>query len=171
MKLEEALPIAERTLELIKPHCYRAEIGGSIRRRKPECKDIEIIIIPKFFDRGLLESGLATVVNRWEMVKGPMIYGKTRYTQRILPEGIKLDLFFATSENWGLVLATRTGSAEYSHKVLARGWVKQGYKSVGGYLMKGDEQVNVYEEEDLFKLINRRWIAPQYRDYKRQYWV
>lgn len=169
MKLEQALPIAEKTLELIRPHCFQAEIAGSIRRRKSEVKDIEIVCIAKPYERGLLESGLATVVNQWDKVKGEMIYGKVKYTQRILPEGIKLDLFFATPENWGLIYAIRTGSADYSHKVLARGWVRQGYRSEGGYLMKGDEQINVFEEEDLFQLIRIPWVAPQHRIYNPTY--
>ena len=98
-----------------------------------------------------------------------MIYGKVKYTQRVLPEGIKLDLFFATPENWGLKFATRTGSAEYSHNVLGKGWAKQGYKSERGYLMKGNEQINVLEEEDLFRLIRIPWIAPQYRIFNPTY--
>ncbi|MCW8896874.1 MAG: hypothetical protein OQJ96_13505 [Flavobacteriales bacterium] len=173
MKLEEALPIAERALELIKPHCFRAKIAGSIRRRNADVKDIEIVAIPKPYERGLLselfESDLATVVNQWEKVKGEMVYGKVKYTQRILPEGIKLDLFFATPENWGLIYAIRTGSAEYSHKVLARGWVKQGYRSENGYLMKDGKQVNVYEEEDLYRLIRIPWITPEFRIYNKQF--
>ena len=167
MKLEQALPIAERTLELIRPHCYRAEIAGSVRRRKPEVKDIEIVAVPKPYERGLLggllESDLATVVNQWEKVKGEMIYGKTKYTQRILPEGIKLDLFFATPENWGLMYAIRTGSAGFSHKTLACGWVKQGYRSIDGYLTNDGERVNVYEEEDLFRLAKLPWVKPEHR--------
>ena len=167
MEYEKALEIAVRALEQIRPHCERAEIAGSIRRRKPEVKDIEIVAIPKPYERGLLnglfESDLASVVNQWKKVKGEMIYGKTKYTQRILPEGIKLDLFFATPENWGLMYAIRTGSANFSHKSLACGWVRQGYRSEGGYLMKDGVQVNVYEEEDLFRIIQKPWIVPEHR--------
>jgi DNA polymerase/3'-5' exonuclease PolX len=163
MKLKLASEIAERTLNEISPHCFRAEIGGSIRRGNPEVKDIEIIVIPKPFERGLLESGLATVVNQWEMVKGPMIYGKTRYTQRILPEGIKLDLFFATPENWGLVLATRTGSASFSKYKLAYRWSSLGFKSVDGYLTKDGVQIEVREEEVLFRLLQIPFVDPKFR--------
>ena len=47
-----------------------------------------------------------------------------------IPEGIKLDLFMANDKNWGLIFVTRTGLARYSHKILACGWVKRGYKSI-----------------------------------------
>jgi len=160
---DEAYSIALVVLELLRPHCIRCEIAGSIRREKPEVKDIEIVAIPKPFQTGLFEDGIAEVVNRWQKVKGELEYGKTKYTQRILPEGIKLDLFFAEEGNWGLIFAIRTGGADYSHKVLANGWVKRGYKSEGGYLTQGGKTYNVLEEKDLFDKIGLAYIEPKHR--------
>lgn len=114
MILTDALEIANRVKNELAPHCYRIEIAGSIRREKPEVKDIEVVCIPHIYDTGLFESGIATVVNQWEKVKGELEWGKCKYTQRILPEGIKLDLFFATPNNWGLIFAIRTGSAYHT---------------------------------------------------------
>lgn len=129
MKLEEAQVIAERIKAELAPHCERIEIAGSIRRKKPEVGDIEIVAIPKPYDIGLFESGITPVVNQWEKVKGEL---PCKYTQRILPEGIKLDLFFAEPDNWGLIYAIRTGNADNSPTMLASEWVSQGYKSQGG---------------------------------------
>lgn len=50
MQYLEAKKIADDVLEQIRPHCFRAEIAGSIRRLKPEVKDIEIVAIPKPFE-------------------------------------------------------------------------------------------------------------------------
>jgi len=158
----EAYKVALETLEQLKPHCERIEIAGSIRRKKVEVGDIELVITPKPYSTGLFESGIATIVNKWEKVKGEL---PCRYTQRVLPSGIKLDLFFAEKENWGLVYALRTGSADYSHKVLANGWVRQGFKSEGGYLFRDGERYEVKEEKDLFKLIGVRYIEPENRNY------
>jgi len=160
MKLIEAKAIGLRALETLRWHCERIEIAGSIRREKPEPNDIEIVAIPKPYDVGLFESGIATVVNRWPKIKGEL---PCKYTQRMLPEGVKLDLFFATPENWGLIYAIRTGSAEYSHKVLATEWVKQGYHSKGGMLYEGDKPIPVREEIDLFLRLNIKWIEPRLR--------
>lgn len=162
MKLEQALKTAEKVKALLTPHCERIEIAGSIRRKKPDVKDIEIVAIPKPFDVGLFQSGIATIVNQWQKVKGEL---PCKYTQRILPEGIKLDLFFAERGNWGLIYAIRTGSADYSHKVLATEWVKRGYKSEGGYLVANGKQIAVPEEEDLFRLIGVPFIAPELRGF------
>ena len=116
-----AYKIAKEVLEQLRPHCIRAEIAGSIRRKKLEVGDIEIVAIPKPYSIGLFESGIASIVNKWKTVKGEL---PCKYSQRILPEGIKLDLFLPEEENWGLIFALRTGSADYSHKVLANAWVR-----------------------------------------------
>lgn len=160
----EAHRIASEVLDQLRPHCIRVEIAGSIRRKKPEVKDIEIVAIPKPYDSGLFPSGIANVVNQWEKVKGGMEYGKTKYTQRILPSGIKLDLFFAEESNWGSILAIRTGSADYSHKVLARGWVGRGFKGEGGHLMRDGMKYEVKEEKDLFELIGIPYVEPENRN-------
>ena len=156
MTIQEAKKIAEKYLYLLEPYCSRIEIAGSIRREKPQVKDIEIVCI---VDQNKM-SFFCDVVNQLEKVKGEPT-GK--YTQRILPEGITLDLFFADKENWGLIFAIRTGSAEFSHKVLAYGWVKHGYKSEGGYLYRNGKKVPVWEEEQLFNLIGERYLEPYLR--------
>lgn len=160
----EMMAEAQRIKSLLEPHCERIEIAGSLRRECDLISDIELVAIPKPYDTGLFEDGLASVVNQWEKVKGEMDYEKCKYTQRILPSGIKLDLFFAQKGNWGNILAIRTGSADYSHKVLATEWVKQGYKSENGFLTRdGKYPIMFYEEEDLFKFLGLKYIHPRER--------
>jgi DNA polymerase/3'-5' exonuclease PolX len=157
----EAYKIALEVLEQLRPFCSRIEIAGSIRRKKADCGDVEIVAIPKPYEIGLFQSGIASVVNQWEKVRGEL---PCKYTQRILPSGIKLDLFFAEEENWGLKFAIRTGSADYSYKILAKGWVRQGFESVDGYLYRDGERYEVREEEDLFKLIGVSYVEPEDRN-------
>lgn len=165
MDLKQATAIALDVMEQLKPHCLKISIAGSVRRLKPkDIKDIEIVCIPKPYDVGLFQSGIATVVNQWPKVKGELDYNKCRYTQRILPQGIKLDLFIAEHGNYGLILAIRTGSADYSYKVLATAWVKAGYHSKDGYLHQGHTRFNTPEETDLYQRINLPWIHPQLRN-------
>jgi len=155
MKNENAKRIAEKYLNILKPYCTRIEIAGSIRREKPEVKDIEIVAIP-----GNIES-FAREVNKLQKVKGEPT-GK--YTQRILPEGISLDLFIANEKNWGLIFAIRTGSVDFSHKTLACGWVKKGYHSKDGKLIdKQGREIVLREERDLFDLIGIPFVKPELR--------
>jgi len=163
MEYNKALEIALKIKLELSPFCERIEIAGSIRRKKPDVKDIEIVAIPKPYDVGLFESGIATVVNKWKKVKGEL---PCKYTQRILPEGIKLDLFFAKEDNWGLIYAIRTGSAGYSYRRLGASWVRAGYKSSGGFLQKNDIIIPVREEIDLFNLIGVKWTPPEFRNYE-----
>jgi len=161
MKLNIAITIAEDIKRQLAPHCHRIEIAGSIRRRRPEVNDIEIVSIPRTYNTGLFESGIATIVNRWQKVKGEL---PCKYTQRILPGGEKLDLFFAEPGNWGLIYAIRTGSAQYAHKILATGWVKAGYKSIEGWLHANGKPVTIPEEKDLYQRIGIPWLPPEKRE-------
>jgi DNA polymerase/3'-5' exonuclease PolX len=168
MNLIQATKIAERVKSELAPHCERIEIAGSIRRRKPEVGDIEIVCIPRTCEIGLflgseieIDPGFCHRVEHWPAIKGKPT-GK--YTQRQLPDGIVLDLFMATRDNWGLIYAIRTGSADYSHHVLASAWVRAGYHSMDGMLVKDNHKIPVREERDLFALIGLPWADPWERN-------
>lgn len=166
MLLQNAQPIAERLKTELAPYCERIEIAGSIRRQKPEVKDIELVVIPKHVPADMFGSttephpDFCRIINALEKVKGEPT-GK--YTQRILPEGIKVDIFIADPDNWGLIYAIRTGSADFSYKILGGAWVRCGYKSVNGYLMEGEKRVPVREEEELFRLLRLPFTPPEQR--------
>jgi len=89
-----------------------------------------------------------------------------KYCQRLLPEGVKLDLFIATPINWGLIFAIRTGSAEFS-RYLATTWVQKGYYGEGGMLhSKNDgEQIPIRSESDLFSLLDINFVSPEEREW------
>jgi len=159
MELEKAKLIADKYIQKLSPYCVRIEVAGSIRRSKPEVKDIEIVCIRntrKLFD-------FVAEINKLKKIKGEPT-GK--YTKRELPEGIILDLFFAIPENWGLIFAIRTGSASFSHNVLGKSWVKAGYKSVNGILMKRNEPKPIFEERELFDLLGIEYIEPEQREFQ-----
>ena len=44
MEYNKALEIAEKTKAQLAPYCERIEIAGSIRRKKPDVGDIEIVV-------------------------------------------------------------------------------------------------------------------------------
>jgi len=168
MILSNAKKIAARYKALLKPHCERIEIAGSIRRECVVVSDIELVLIPKkiIVPDGLFDFEQARhplfveCVNSLKKIKGDP---SGKYTQRLLPEGIKLDIFIATPNNWGLIYAIRTGPAQFSHKVLGRGWRRKGLKSESGMLTDGLLRIPVHEERELFDLIGVRYIAPQHR--------
>ncbi len=169
MKYENALAVANGALAWLEPHCDRIEIAGSIRRKRPEVGDVELVCIPKKIPGGLFGQdtevcqGFVDAVNTWSAIKGSP---GGRYTQRVLPGGILLDLFIADEENWGYQLAIRTGSADYSHNVLAKGWCRAGCKGADGYLTRRGKRVVVPEEKHLFWIIGIPWVEPEMREWK-----
>jgi DNA polymerase/3'-5' exonuclease PolX len=68
-----------------------------------------------------------------------------------------------------LIFAIRTGSKDFSHQVLACGWVKAGYISEDGFLWRKGSNVepcilvDVPEEKDLFNLIGVKYLEPEFR--------
>lgn len=161
MYLSEAIKYAEEIKKQLAPHCIRIEIAGSIRRKKLDPNDIEIVCIPKpYQNNGLFSDGIATVINNWPKVKGEL---PCKYTQRIYA-GEKVDIFFATPENWGYILAIRTGSARFSKELLAYQWVKKGFKGIDGMLYKNGDPIILREEKDLFTLLDIDFVEPEKRN-------
>jgi DNA polymerase/3'-5' exonuclease PolX len=148
----EALSLAEEALNALAPHCERIEIAGSVRRMKPDVKDIEICAIPRMVPAGLfgdtleVDPAFCATVNQWPKVKGEPT-GK--YTQRVLPGGMKLDLFIATADNWGWQLALRTGSADFNQRVMLPALKARGYVLDEGAIWRDGQVVPTPEETDL----------------------
>jgi DNA polymerase/3'-5' exonuclease PolX len=167
MKHAEALALAEEALNALKPHCERILIAGSIRRLKPEVKDIEICAIPRMVPAGLFNDELevdpdfCATVNQWPKVKGEPT---GRYTQRRLPGGIALDLFIANPDNWGWILCLRTGSSDFNQKMLLHAMHQQEYTSDQGTLQREGQAIPTPEETDVFRLLKLPWAEPWARE-------
>lgn len=70
LHLYEAQDIAAALVEVMRPHCDRIEIAGSIRRKRPTISDIEIVCIPRWEDREV-QAGLFT-----ETIKVNLLYDR-----------------------------------------------------------------------------------------------
>lgn len=163
--LAEARAIANDVISQLGPHCSRIQVAGSIRRGKPTIGDIEVVCLPCPYEEApLFCSGIAAVINQWEKIKGEL---PCRYTQRILPCGMKLDLFMPDPMGYGLQLAIRTGSAAWCKTVLAPAWVRAGFHPEGGVLRRADgSMVATPDEHTLFRVIGLDWVAPENREVK-----
>lgn len=185
MFIRDAKAIAERMASRMSPFCRRVQVAGSIRRGRQEVKDIELVTIPEwgesslgmFLDGGerinkLLQWAFDTEsvgdltwikpgtqeVIPWE----PKRDGK--YWRALLREGIKLDLFLTTAEQWGLIYLIRTGSAEFSQGVMTYVKHQTDYRIQDGALRDCDGQVlPTPEEEDVFRLLRLDHVEPSQR--------
>jgi DNA polymerase/3'-5' exonuclease PolX len=175
VKYEDALPIAEALVAEMRPYCERIEIAGSLRRRKAEVRDIELVAIPRWELRRVPGGNhlygwalrYSTSAIRWikpgvpETVDWPL-KPDGRYWHGLLPSGMKLDLFLATRENWGVIFLIRTGSAEFSQAVATHG-KRIGLRFTGGYLVGDGVKFITYEEADVFQAMGLAWIEPEER--------
>lgn len=162
MKYKEILPVAEKYLKKIEPYCTRAEIAGSIRRKKLEPNDIELVVE---IDPKKMKELISTMDKFGIRIRGDI---SGRYTQRLTNERIKLDIFIARQNpsNWGNVLVLRTGNATFSRWLGGFRAKEVGLRHESGYLWKGDKRLECKEEMEVFRLLKLKWIEPQDRSWK-----
>jgi DNA polymerase/3'-5' exonuclease PolX len=153
MDLLTACTLAKELLQDIKAGCEKITIAGSIRRKKPRVKDIEIVVIPTIntYDEknlfgevietketDVLEELLNALLGtrKWQWKKDDKIkrwgprYKKLRHKKL----DISCDIFYAKVGSWGGALTIRTGPAEFS-KGIAMYTQSLGYHLADGYLL------------------------------------
>lgn len=197
-----AYALAEGMVEKMAPYCERPpEIAGSLRRRRPEVGDIEIVAVPKWAPDPAAMFGEGRINLLYERACvlpafGAVTWIKTGTDEIVLwsirPDGkywrgllaldlvskysvlakgpdpvflgeyVKLDLFLPRLDNFGLIYAIRTGSAEFS-KALVTHAARIGMPVDGGYVTRDGEPVATPEERDVFDLLGLKFIPPEAR--------
>jgi DNA polymerase/3'-5' exonuclease PolX len=196
----DAMTIAQGLLSAMKPDCEHIEVAGSLRRGCQDVKDIEICAIPRFEGNGLFaDIGTRTnLLHKWALAaeaRGELQWIKPgtneiekwrpkedgKYWRAlILPQRIKLDLFLASPDNYGLIFTIRTGHKDFSAALL--GYAKRftpyqterSYyedrpelkgKPEGGYLVERatGRRVATPSERGLFDLLQVQWVEPRDR--------
>lgn len=163
IKLYHAEVLATRYLSLITPYLMKWEICGSIRRRKPECGDIELVVVSKsklisndlFGEKkpiSLLEEFYKTPGKE----KGNIILGGERYKKIHLPFAgtefeecypfgsvYQVDLFITNLADYGRQIAIRTGSSLYTKARIAGGWYQMGWRGTPDGLRRREQMVEI----------------------------
>lgn len=176
MKYQEIKKIANEILSKFMETSEKAIIGGSIRRKSKNCKDIEIICIPKTtLKKSTINTLFETITEtkqirhpkfifnlvKFKIIKGKPLTGK--YIQLTYQNKIQVDVFTATEQNYGYISILRTGSKNYSKFIINK--LKYfGYKLKNGNIFKGTVLINVPDEKSLFELINENYTEPENRN-------
>jgi DNA polymerase/3'-5' exonuclease PolX len=178
--LAEARAAAEELVALFKTtDIVKIEIAGSIRRGKPEVKDIEIVVEPyvptdlfgvadplaqtKFDALIAREVAAKRILRRFNEQGGAQAYGPK--FKALSYKGIPLDLFVVRHPaQWGAVFAIRTGPGDFS-KYLVTACRSMGLKCEEGRLVRiSDGSVfNTPTEEDFFRACGVPWCPPEQR--------
>ena len=171
MELDRANAIAEEIMGLLDGSCERKEIAGSIRRRKPDVGDIEILCIPRFeggadsLDRrvqGLMFRGiLALRLNKL----GRKVYGPKNKLMVHVPSGIGVDIFSTTEECWPVSLVVRTGGKQTNMRI-ATAALQKGYQfhAYGSGFSTPSGEIVCRSEREVFEAIGLPYREPWERD-------
>ena len=168
--LAEAQDLANAVVNVLKPVCQRVEIAGSIRRKKADIGDIEIVCIPNEVEVGLFGETDYDVKAVYNALKehGYMPFkGGSKYIA-CRKFGTQYDVFVATRETWGCVFMIRTGSAEFSRKMVTKklhgGYCPHEYYFFEGRLRsKSGTPIDTPEEIDVFNVLGLDYIEPEKR--------
>lgn len=183
MLLKQAQTLVDKILASMRSYTLRAEVAGSIRRKKPDVKDIEIVAIPALGEMtDLFEEHRANLLYDWarqmeaqdkihwikpstdQVMRWPLD-PKGKYWRGLLVQSqIKLDLFLTTPETWGTTFIIRTGPADFSHRIVADAPHQTGHQFAEGKLYdRNGKFVPTPEEEDVFVALTRHYIKPEFR--------
>jgi len=157
MELNKARKIGESVLDELSNLIEKGEIAGSIRRKKPEVGDIDLVVLPKkeFMALENLKSILKEQGNI--EVEGDKVI-------RVKKGDVKLDCYIANGKNYEVLLLIRTGSKEHNRK-LAIEALKQGKKLnfAEGLIDIKTKSIIANTERGIFEALNLKYIEPEKR--------
>jgi DNA polymerase/3'-5' exonuclease PolX len=173
----DALAVAREMVKWLTPHCERIICAGSLRRRKLEVGDVEILFIPKrlpmrdgLFDIKWFEQteiAFAAMFGGGLIPKRRNSFGSETWGEKNrlavhVGSGIPVDFFLACEANWFNYLVCRTGSAESNVRIAstaqARGWKWNPFGT--GFTDEEGNLVRVEAERDVFELLGLPYLEP-----------
>jgi DNA polymerase/3'-5' exonuclease PolX len=178
---EEALEVVQEIEEFLLPCVTRIAVVGSVRRKKPTVRDVELLCIPRsvdttpvgeFFPRltNTLEIGLEKlqkegVVEKRIKSDGTFSYGKKTKLLVHCKSRIPIDIFVTDPSQWFNTLVAKTGGKENNVAIAANAkrlgmrWVT----SSPGFLLSDGSILPVQKEEDAFSFVGLPYLLPHQR--------
>ena len=140
---EVAANIAQEFMDDVIDSCEYIMVAGSIRRKKKEVGDIDIVVIVK--DEELFKKR----AERWK--EHP------------------IEIYRAHPDNFGNIELIRTGNALFSKYMIGVRPKVLGMRHRGGYLLdKEGNKIVCYTEEDYFKAVKVKFIEPELRSWTEE---
>lgn len=161
--LEKIELVALDLWKTLKPFCFKIKIAGSIRRRQPYCKDIEIVLLPNG------RSGRNNI-GAFFLAYGKVLKGK--FTGRYVKcqyKGFAVDLFIPQAHDFYRQLAIRTGSANYAKRIAVK-WCDLGYAGTDEGLkhrslsMEFEQPLTWNSEREFFEFLEMDYLEPVNRN-------
>lgn len=184
MHLFYAKTIADDLVNRLTPYCDVINIAGSVRRKKEEVKDIEIVCIAKrtehieqdLFNEVVSETivvhpgFIAAIKSIGKILKGKFTGRYMQIEMNTQIEGtahiINIDVFMPQQHDYIRQYAIRTGSSEYAKRHIAIQWNKRGWCGTEYGLRKISECYKVSETKWVMKkeFLDRPTLPPLWRN-------
>ena len=136
-----ALQVARELCDRLNPFCEKLIVAGSVRRKKADVGDVEILYVSRMQDRpldmfsteavSLADEEIAQMLTDGTLTKRPSKTGGTAWGDKnklaLHHSGIPVDLFRTAADAWWNYLVCRTGPAE-SNARIATAAQRRGYR-------------------------------------------
>lgn len=168
MNLATAKQVADSAIDLLCEHTERIEVAGSVRRQKPEVKDVELVVLPKkSFDAAML---MLVERNTFYWAAYEDKNGKTGYRKGpryfgIVHKRMRVEVFTADRDNLGFIMWLRTGPADSNASVM-RAVKDAPFRFEGGYGWLGNAKLALPDEAALFALLGLPFLEPDNREFR-----
>jgi len=149
--------VANQVLHDLTPYCKKIEVAGSIRRGKPDPKDVDILLIPK--SKGA-----------WEQIKK---YGERQKNHMRLKgdkiisfwkHGVQVDVYVTEPKGYGSMAMFLTGPSGYNIglRIIAK---KKGMKlnQYGLFNRETGEMIAGKTEESVYQALGKAYKKPSLR--------
>lgn len=158
MQLQKTKQIGEKVLEKLKPYINKGEIAGSVRRKKKEVRDVDIVIDPK--------KDFMALTNIKKILKsyGEFELDGKKLIRVLTKDNVQIDVYIAYG-NYDPLLLIRTGSVEHNKKLCIKA-KSLGYSlTANGLINKDNGMLIATKERDIFRELGFEYKEPEERSY------
>ncbi len=158
MLISVALPLAENLLAEIRKIkvIERADVAGSLRRRRETIGDVDVLVISKDSPSALKH------ITELPVVKQVLGLGDTKATVMI-EGGIQVDVRAVPQESYGAALQYFTGSKQHNIHLRTLGR-RRGLKFNEYGVFRGEKRIGGREEADVYQSLHMPLMAPELRE-------
>jgi len=183
VELERGKQIGAEIIAALSSACVRATIAGSVRRKKKNVKDLEVVYIAQTEAHIVDLFGNTKEYSLTDQLIEKLIkeefWIRDRETKRWGPkykrlifkgeEQAVIELFRAERANWGLILALRTGPAEFNHILVShrRGAMPGNMVMHRGWLWREGQRLETPTEDIFFAEVGLPYWKPENRNAAR----
>lgn len=157
-----AAKIANEVLQFIRkiPGVQRAEIAGSLRRKKDTIGDIDIVVLAETKYRNKIVDRFISMPN----VNKMLLKGSTKASVVLKEQDIQVDIRLVHDYEFGAAMLYFTGSKEHNIKlrVIAK---SKGFKinEYGIFDSSNYKRVSGATEEEMYAFLDLKYIPPEQR--------